>query len=369
VRRRKLKDRYRRLSYLSDLGGMMSALGELRGLGYPPQPRLNRAPPGADGGPALDEAWFQETIREKIVRHPENSMEYPFFGERIFDEPLVGFVRGDDPLFGEFKKIIGPHHFTPEEIMGWQAIRNRVPPPPASELSVVSFVMPITRATREENASRTDWPSERWAQTRLHGEMFSQRFVREIVSELMDHGVLAVAPDVTPLFNKKRYPGVGWASPWSHRHVAYAAGLGTFGMHDFFITEKGCVHRVGSFVVHRRLEPNRARPADIHAWCLHHQGRACLKCAERCPAGAITERDAHDKERCYQRVARSTAHCNRHYHIFIYGCGLCSVGVPCSTGIPAPLRPKGASEKPGSPPSRKKRAWKTARKAPPPREA
>jgi len=50
------------------------------------------------------------------------------------------------------------------------------------------------------------WPAERWAQTRLLGEIFSQTFVREIVTYLMDRGILAIAPDVTPMFNKKRYP-------------------------------------------------------------------------------------------------------------------------------------------------------------------
>ncbi|MBN2078449.1 MAG: epoxyqueuosine reductase [Spirochaetes bacterium] len=286
----------------------------------------------------MDERWFVNEITRKVATHPDNSMEYPFSGDPLFDEPLVGFVRGDDPLFEEFKGIIGPHHFTPWEIMAWQAGKNGVAAPPASELSVVSFILPLAKNTRSENAAMKEWTSERWAQTRLNGEIFSQTMVREIVTSLMERGVLAVAPDVTPMFNKKRYPDVGWASPWSHRHIAYAAGLGTFGMHDFFITEKGCAHRCGSFVVHLPLRPNRARPVDIHAYCLHYQGRKCLKCAARCPVGAITAERAHDKEACYRRVARSLRYCNRHYHIFIYGCGLCSVGVPCEAGIPAGLR-------------------------------
>jgi len=260
-------------------------------------------------------------------------MEYPFTGERIFDKPLVGFVRGDDPIFLEYKKIIGPHHLTPQEWMAWQAGNNGVPAPNASDLSVVSFVMPITERTRLENAAMAEWPSERWAHTRLLGEIFSQAMVREIVTYLMGRGVLAVAPDVTPLMRKQRYPEVGWASPWSHRHVAYAAGLGTFGMHDFLITEKGAVHRCGSFIVNLRLQPDRARPENIHANCLHHNGVKCLKCAAKCPVKAIDE-DGHDKETCYQRVSKSLAYCNKHYHIFIYGCGLCSAGVPCSTEIP-----------------------------------
>lgn len=335
--RKKMQNRYRRFPLLSDWGAIKSALGEMKGWGFPPQPVLNKN--GSHG--TFDEAWFVETITGKVSNHPEKGMEYPFYGEPLFDRPLVGFIRGDDPIFQTFKKVIGPHHFTPAEIMAWQAKKNNVPAPEAKDLSVVSFVMPITKPTKSDNRLQHKWPAERWAQTRLHGEMFSQLFVKEIVTDLMDHGILAISPDVTPIFNKKRYPEVGWASPWSHRHMAYAAGLGTFGMHDFLITEKGCAHRLGSFVVNLKLAPNRSRPDDIHANCLHYQGEPCLACMRRCPADAITRETAHDKEACYSHVARSTFHCLKHYHIFIYGCGLCATKVPCESGIPAKLLKKG----------------------------
>jgi len=336
MKRKKMNTRYRRFPAVSDWMSIKSTIGELRGIGYPRQPKLNtRITPETD---SCDEAWFARTIKDKIANHVENGMEYPFYGERLFDEPLIGFVKGDDPIFHDLKKIVGPHHFTPEEIVAWQANKNKVPPPRAEELSVVSFVMPITSKTKTDNASEKEWLSERWAQTRLHGEMFSQLFVREIVIDLMSRGILAIAPDVTPMFNKRRYPNVGWASPWSHRHIAYAAGLGTFGMHDFLITEKGCSHRLGSFVVHRKLQPNRERPEDIHAYCLHYQNKKCLACAKRCPVDAIDAENAHDKEMCYKKVADSTKHCIKKYRIFIYGCGLCATRVPCESGIPEKLK-------------------------------
>ncbi len=335
-KRRKMEKRYRYVSFLSDIEGMKNAIGEMRGMFFPKQPLLNRDIP--KDTPVLNEEWFIRTLTDKILHHPENGMEYPFFGEPIFDPPLVDFVRGNDLIFDQFKEIIGPHHFTPWEIMKWQAEKNGVEPPDAKDISVVSFVMPITRNTKKDNAAAGDWPSERWAQTRLLGEILSQTIVREIVTDLMGKGILSVSPDVTPNFNKKRYPNVGWASPWSHRHIAYAAGLGTFGMQDFLITEKGCAHRLGSFVVNLKLKPNRQRPEDIHAYCLHHQGKKCLRCAKRCPVNAITAENAHDKETCYQKVAQSLKYCNKNYHIFIYGCGLCATGVPCESGIPESIR-------------------------------
>jgi epoxyqueuosine reductase len=338
--RRRMRNRYRRLAALTDVGGIKSAIGEAKGFFFPKQPRLNKeyAPLPDDGLP--DEEWFRKTIREKVAIHPDNAMEYPHYGEKMFDEPLVGFVRGDDPLLADYKKIIGPHHFTPHEIMKWQAEKNRVPSPKAEDLTVVSFILPLTRRTKDDNKSSKEWVSERWAQTRLLGEIFSQTLVREIVTDLMGRGILAVSPDVTPFSNKKRYPGVGWASPWSHRHMAYAAGLGTFGIHDFLITEKGAAHRCGSFVVALKLQPDRIRPHDIHAHCLHYQGFDCLACKRRCPAGAIDGESGHDKEACMKRVAASTKRNLKNYHIFIYGCGLCATGVPCESAIPARLLKK-----------------------------
>ena len=334
----KKTDGYRNFSFFTDVRGMKNAIGEMRGWGHPHQPIFNAGYQRLPDDPVFNEDWFISTIKEKIATHPENTMEYPFYGEKIFTEPLIGFIQGDDPIFQQYKTIIGPHHFTPEEIMQWQARQHGVPAPRAEDLSVVSFILPLTKITKNDNAAMKEWSAERWAQTRLLGEIFSQIFVREIVTCLMKRGILAIAPDVTPMFNKKRYPKVGWASPWSHRHMAYAAGLGTFGMHDFFITEKGCAHRTGSFVVNVKLTPNRKRPDDIHAHCLQYQGKSCLQCAKRCPVNAITAENGHNKEVCYQRVAKSLIHCNKNYHIFIYGCGLCATGVPCESEIPKILQ-------------------------------
>jgi hypothetical protein len=332
-----MKTKYRKLSFLTDIPGMKTSLGDMLGIGFPKQPILNKKASSDTREILFDEDWVIKTLAEKVARHPANSLEYPFQGEKIFEEPLVGFVRGDDPLFEDFKKVIGPFHFTPREIMAWQASKNGIPAPEPEDISVVSFILPISKATRAENGRKDDWPSERWAQTRRSGEIFSQTIVQEIVKTFMDAGVLAVAPDMTPMFNFKKHPGVGWASPWSHRHVAYAAGLGTFGMNDLLITEKGSAHRCGSFVANIRLRPNRERNENIHAHCLQYQGIPCLKCQQRCPVQAVSE-SGHDKAVCGKRVIDSIKYCNRNYHIFIYGCGLCSTRIPCENSIPKELR-------------------------------
>ena len=106
--RKRMQHRYRRFSFLSDIHGIKSSIGEMKGLGHPKQPPLNKNYVSREDDPVLDEEWFVDTIQEDLVNHPDNIMEYPFYGERIFEKPLVGFVRGDDPLLAEYKRIIGP---------------------------------------------------------------------------------------------------------------------------------------------------------------------------------------------------------------------------------------------------------------------
>ncbi len=335
----KTQNKYRKFSYITDVLGIKTSLFDMYGIGFPKQPKLNKEYFKQNNGQKYDENWFINAINKTVLSHEANKLDYPFIEENIFDEPIVGFVKGDDPIFSEYKKIIGPFHFTPEEIMTWQANNNGVKAPKAEDIGVVSYILPISMKIKEDEQKQTNRLSERWAHARRSGEIFSQILAHEITSHLMDKGILAVVPDMTPMFNFKKYPDVGWASPWSQRHIAYAAGLGTFGINDLLITKKGTSHRCGSFVVNLKLEPDREREKDIHAYCLQYQGINCLKCKDRCPVNAVTE-NGHIKEECGKRVISSIKYCNKNYHIFIYGCGLCSTKIPCEFSIPKQLLDK-----------------------------
>jgi hypothetical protein len=61
------------------------------------------------------EQWVKEKIRGFIVESEVNRLALD--GEVIYDKPLVGFARGDDPLFRRYKKVIGKFHLTPLEWM------------------------------------------------------------------------------------------------------------------------------------------------------------------------------------------------------------------------------------------------------------
>jgi epoxyqueuosine reductase QueG len=124
-----------------------------------------------------------------------------------------------------------------------------------------------------------------------------------------------------------------YASSWSERHAAHAAGLGTFGLCDGLITARGKAMRVGSVVARLSIEPTPRPYADHQAYCLFYANGTCGKCIDRCPVRAITE-DGHDKEKCRQHLVRSREYVKKTYKFMGYGCGLCQVGVPCEAGIP-----------------------------------
>jgi len=75
------------------------------------------------------------------------------------------------------------------------------------------------------------------------------------VSLLEGLGYQAVAPELADFFKLKNLPG-GYVTNWSQRHIAYAAGLGTFSLNDGFITTKGMAMRCGSVVTDALIPPS-----------------------------------------------------------------------------------------------------------------
>jgi epoxyqueuosine reductase QueG len=278
------------------------------------------------------EEWIAQEIKGFVSQDPGNRLER-LDGLPIFGEPLVGFVAGDDPIFRQLKEVIGPFHLTPTEAMEASTKERGIGLPANGDVGVIAYVLPISRETRRENARMKDRPSERWANTRLFGEQFNKSLQAHIVRVLLTNGHFAVAPELEEsLFRIFVDERVGWTSCWSQRHVAFSAGLGSFGLSDGLITAVGKAHRVGSVVVDRAFASPR-RTKDIHRDCLSFRGLSCRKCMKRCPADAISEA-GHDKARCSEFVLAQIPMINERYGINIYACGLCQTSVPCEARIP-----------------------------------
>jgi epoxyqueuosine reductase len=276
--------------------------------------------------------WIIDEIKKFVREDPGNRLER-LDGSPIFEEPLIGFVGGSDPIFRQLKEVIGEFHCNPYEIMEKIATERKIPVPPEETLGVISYILPISEKTRRENAGMKDKPSERWAHTRLFGEDFNRVLRAHIVSLLEERGFVAVAPALAEnVFQILVDERVGWASTWSERHIAFAANLGTFGLSDGLITEAGKAHRTGSVIVNQPL-PSPQRKDDVHRYCQFFQDGGCKVCVQRCPAGAISE-EGHDKQKCSEFVFKQAAMIKEEYRIEIYACGLCQTDVPCEECIP-----------------------------------
>ena len=253
--------------------------------------------------------------------------------EPAWAEPLVGFARGDDPLFEQYKEVVGPDHWTPLEAFA-QAYPGT--DAAAGELTVISWVLPQTEATRRDNRAQRAYPAERWARSRIFGEAFNNALRQHVADALRAAGYAAASPMLLPAWRSTDSERYVYASTWSERHAAYAAGLGTFGLCDGLITPVGKAMRVGSAVARMGLEPTPRPYVDHHAYCLYYTHGTCGKCIDRCPVGAISVR-GHDKLRCREHLRVATApYVRENYGFAGYGCGLCQTGVPCEAKIPAP---------------------------------
>lgn len=56
-------------------------------------------------------------VIEQLVRDSEKNRQDMIDGTPDFDSSLVGFADRNDPLFVEYKQIIGDFYFTPQEIL------------------------------------------------------------------------------------------------------------------------------------------------------------------------------------------------------------------------------------------------------------
>jgi len=300
-------------------------------------------------------------IKDFLVLHFEeseaNRLPEQYGGGRIFSDPLLGIARGDDPKFQEYKKIISPKHLTPLEM--WQANGNEDLDP--SELRVLSIVFPFVDKIRKESKNviqlkRMVLPAEIYCVGRNYANEFKEVTCAKTIEFLQKQGFKGVAGmynDAFSILTEGEFH-----STWSERHIAFTAGLGTFSLHDGFISEAGCNIRLASVITNAPLTVTERKSEDPYGNCLFYAKGTCGKCIERCPQGAITEK-GHDKNKCYayeQKVGRKV---NKRIGEILkphwrhidgvwkeqlppVGCAFCQFNVPCMDTNPMAAEQKKA---------------------------
>ncbi|GHV72826.1 (Fe-S)-binding protein [Spirochaetia bacterium] len=268
-------------------------------------------------------------IKEFVINDKENWFNET--NDRFYDEPIVQFASADNPLFLDYKKIIGRKHLTPKEayemVFGKNSFQNG---------AVISVVLPINKKISESNRKQKVWPSKKWVLNRTFGGIMVKKVGLFMESLLSGMGHKAVSPYAASWF-KPFMTLTGLSSMWSERHIAYAAGLGTFSLNDGFITEKGITINLISVVTDLILEADEIKAKDHRENCLFYRKNKCGACIKRCPVHAITEK-GHNHFKCFKYVygpgSRKLAVSYGGDAKAGSGCGLCQTGVPCEDKIP-----------------------------------
>lgn len=220
--------------------------------------------------------------------------------------PLVAFADAADQMFFELKGAVSETHLFPNDLL-------------EGARSVISYFIPFMEETVKSNAKRGA-SSREWAVAYVETNIMIKEINRHVSDELKKIDARSVVVPATKNFDEKKL-----ISNWSHRHVAYIAGLGKFGLNRMLITEMGCAGRVGSIVTDIEITPTKRSDREF---CLYKKDLSCKKCVENCTFGALST-DAFDRHRCYE-MCLENAEKYQGFAEVTEVCGKCLASVPCS---------------------------------------
>jgi len=242
----------------------------------------------------------------------EAAISQEYAGMKIYDSPIFAFGAPDDELYIRYKSpdVIGNHFLAPHEWL------------PTAK-TVISFFLPYTERIKTANTQDCTWPANEWLHGRYEGHMFLRNVATYICKILLDAGYKSLIPADDPRMALGS-AGPPFTSKWSERHVAYACGLGTFGLSGGLITEKGMSGRFGSIITELDL-PKDSRPySGVYDYCT-----MCGICIAHCPAQAISFESGKAHKPCSDFLDKVREKNNPRY-----GCGKCQAGVSCESGLP-----------------------------------
>ncbi len=128
--------------------------------------------------------WLRDLIRDFVTASPHNTMRTGT-EEPAWDDALIGFASGADPIWQQYKEYIGAFHWTP-----WEVFNQHCPEESAGseELTVVSWVLPQREAVRKANRRAKKYPAEEWARIRVYGEAFNVALRHHVAGSLKEAG-------------------------------------------------------------------------------------------------------------------------------------------------------------------------------------
>jgi epoxyqueuosine reductase len=288
---------------------------------------------------------IQAFLEELFASNQLNRLPEKYGGGQVFATPLIGVSRGDDHIFAKFKEVVANEHLTPFEMWVQSGLPDGMNL--AARLRIVSIIFPYVRQIREEGKRNDkDMPPEIYCVARNFANPFMDAVLDETVGFFQKYGFRATSGTRSGAYQiLSREDPFRRYSNWSERHIAFAAGLGTFSLHEGLISEAGCNIRIASVLTDAPLEVTPRKSDEPYGNCPHYANDTCDECIAKCPTGAITS-DGHDKLDCHlygkkvreEMLRRPFASMLKPHRrrfngvertIYSVGCALCQFGVPC----------------------------------------
>jgi len=253
---------------------------------------------------------------------PENAISQEYSGLKIFDSPIFAFGSPDDEIYAKYKSpdVVGDHFLAPFEWL-------------PSAKTVISFFLPYTKQVKFANAHDNTWPANEWLHGRYEGQIFLKSLATYVNQLLREAGYTSLIPADDPRYSTGS-AATYFTSNWSERHIAYACGLGTFGLSGGIITPKGMCGRFGSILTELDLQKDNRPYSGIYDYCT-----MCGVCISQCPANAITLEKGKTHIPCSDFLDKVREKSSPRY-----GCGKCQVNVPCESGVPVTQKKGGKSQ-------------------------
>lgn len=226
--------------------------------------------------------------------------------ETDWKKPLIGYAGAQHPMIRSLRTLVSETHYMPEDIL----------PNPTV---ILAYFLPFREEIGRGNEGGV-LPSKVWAQAYTDTNTMFPILNRHLQQMIEGWGYHAATPEGIGTLGADRI-----YSNWSQRHIACAAGLGTFGVNNMLITKDGCCGRYFTLVTDLPIEPDSPLKGEN---CLYKRNGSCGLCVRRCPAGALHCDAPFDRGACYAQLRDNETDFAEKV------CGKCVVGLPCTFRTP-----------------------------------
>lgn len=248
---------------------------------------------------------MEKVIENLIINYVDKYMESPGVTTK-WKKPLIAFADARDPLFLKLKEVANPEHLLPEDIL-------------KGAETVITYFLPFDESISISNTDGRNSSIE-WAKAYIETNNLIQGLNDYLIQSIeeMEYKSAKLDPAINIDYEKL-------ISVWSNRHVAYVAGLGTFGLNNMLITQNGCCGRLGNVVTNMKIESTKRSNIE---YCLFKYNGSCGYCVDKCVNNALFK-DSFDRFKCFDMCLE-----NDNIHSGLGGeaqvCGKCLTVVPCS---------------------------------------